>query len=228
MAHKALALKEEGNRHFAEGNFKEAETCYSKAIQKDSTNAKLFTNRAYMRIKLQSWDACIDDCIKAIELERNNMKGYYYLAQAQIALNHPNEAFSSAQTAYEECLRTNSPSTGSVSALVLEAKKKRWEVRERDRIRARSDLLRELEDKLHAGAREEIVTITLKLKKGKLKLADGTEEKKQIENDLRVKIEALRNAFALSDPENLQRRVCNGWYHQSPTNLSEYRRCQIT
>lgn len=113
---------------------------YTKAIQKDPNESKFFTNRAMTRIKLQSWDACIDDCIKAIELERDNMKGYFYLAQAQLALHHPNEALSSAVTAYQECLKTGSSSTAKVSELVLQAKKEKWEAKERDRIRRRSDL----------------------------------------------------------------------------------------
>lgn len=173
------------------------------SITKDPTNPKIFTNRAMARLKLQAWDACIDDSIKAIELERNNMKAYYYLAQAQLALNHPNEAFSSALTAYEQCLETFSPSTSAVSGLVLQAKKQKWEARERERIRGRSELLRELENGLLRTKKAELQDLKLQ----KLEISEEAEEKADIELLTRRKIEELRSVFAVSDPANMQRRV---------------------
>jgi len=172
------------------------------------------------RLKLQSWDACIDDCIKAIELEKNNMKGYYYLAQAQLALHHPNEALSSAFTAYHECLKTGSPSTANVSALVLQAKKEKWEVKERDRLRRRSDLLRELDDGLQQIARLERKNIGARMRSGELSQSDAQEEEEELEASTRHKLDELRSVFAIVDPENMQRRV----YYQTenirplPTN----------
>ena len=86
-----------------------AEEYYTQAIRKDARNPKLFTNRAMARLKLQMWNNCIDDCLKTVELDRSTMKGYYLLAQAQLALKHPNEALSSALTAYERCLEDSRP-----------------------------------------------------------------------------------------------------------------------
>lgn len=179
------------------------------SIQKDSRDPKFFTNRAMTRIKLQSWNDCIDDCLKSIELEPGNMKGYYYLAQAQLALHHPNEALSSAMTAYEECLKTNNSSTKNVSGLVLQAKMEKWEVKERDRIRRRSALLAELEDGLRKVAQYEIHNLRSRLMKGEIGNSQAIEEKGEIEEGSRKKIEELRNVFATADPENLQKRVCH-------------------
>ena len=155
------------------------------------------------RLKLQSWDACINDCIKAIELERNNMKAYYYLAQAQLSLNHPNEALTSALTAYEKCIDSMSSSTTAVSTLVLQAKKQKWEAQERERIRRKSELLRELEDGLLKAKRTALQNLKLQM----LDLSEEMEEKADIELSTRRKIEELRNVFAISDPDNLTRRV---------------------
>lgn len=165
------------------------------------------------RVKLQSWEACIDDCIKSIELERGNMKGYYLLAQAQLALRHPNEALNSALTAYDECIKINSPSTRSVSSLVLQAKKEKWEAKERDRIRRRSELLRELEDGLGKLAEYEFHKLKLKIINGEVGESEGAEERGEIEILSKQKIEELRNVFAIADPENLQKRVpwLNPW-----------------
>ena len=177
------------------------------SIEKDPSNPKLFTNRAMTRVRLESWNDCIDDCLKSIEIEPGNMKGYYYLAQAQLALNHPNEALNSALTAYEECLRTNSSSTNNVSSLVLQAKMKKWEAKERDRIRRRSALLAELEDGLGKVEQYELHNLKSRVMKGEVGNVEAAEEKEEIEENARKKIEELRTVFAISDPENLQRRV---------------------
>lgn len=131
------------------------------------------------------------------------MKAYYYLAQAQLALNHPNEALSSALTAYEKCLETWSSSTQAVSGLVLQAKKLKWDAKEREKVRQRSDLLRELEDGLITRKRAELRDLKLQ----HLEASDEAEEKADIELATRRKIEELRNVFAVADPKYMQRRV---------------------
>lgn len=155
------------------------------------------------RLKLQAWDSVIDDCLKAIDLEKGNMKAYYYLAQAQLELNHPNEALSSALTAYDKCLETWSSSTQAVSNLVLQAKKQKWEVRERERIRGRSELLRELEDGLMKKQKWELDDLKLKM----MDPTDEVEERADIQLATRNKIGELRSIFAIADPKNMQRRV---------------------
>ena len=145
----------------------------------------------------------MDDCLKSIELDRVNMKGYYFLAQAQLALNHPNEALSSALTAYEKCIETHDKSASAVSALVLQAKKQKWEAKEKERVRNRSSMLRELEDMLMKTKREELRQLKLKM----LRFDEEAEEKSDIELECRKKIEELRTIFGIADPNNLQRRV---------------------
>ena len=159
------------------------------------------------RLKLQSWDGCIDDCIKSIELEAGNMKGYYYLAQAQLALHHPNEALSSALTAYEECLKTNNASTTQVSSLVLQVKKEKWQAKERERIRRRSQLLQELEQALKKAAHDELQVLEERISDGEVGEREGLEEKEEIHKSMNEKIEELWLVFETADPENLQRRV---------------------
>ncbi|KAL8706094.1 MAG: hypothetical protein Q9201_000796, partial [Fulgogasparrea decipioides] len=205
MSARANALKEEGNKYFQDGDYKSAEVLYGKAIQQDSRNPKLFTNRAMTRIKLQSWEACIDDCLRSIELDNSNMKGYYYLAQAQLALKHPNEALNSALTAYYECLKTDSSSTRNASQLVLQAKKEKWEAKEKDRIRRRSELLSELEDGLRRMKEFELGNIKSR-HQGRLDSTDAREEMEEVEDISRKKLEELQTVFALADPENMQQR----------------------
>ena len=191
---------------FQTGNYTAAETLYTHALQKDPSNPKLFTNRAMTRLKLAHHDACIDDCLASIALEPKNMKAYYYLAQAQLALKHPNEAYNSAMTAYQECLRTANPSTSAVSALVLTAKKEKWEAKERERVRSRSELLAELEDGLRTVAAYDLSLITARAASGALTPSTAWDERASIETTTRAKIEELQSVFAAADPSNLQRR----------------------
>lgn len=230
MAAKALALKEEGNlsgtphpprlsktplpplllannptyRLFQSANYSAAETLYTRALQKDPSNPKLLTNRAMARLKLAAHDATIDDCLASIALEPKNLKAYYVLAQAQLALNHPNEALQSALTAYHECLRLGSSSTSAVSSLVLQAKKDKWEVRERERLRRRSALLAELEDSLRTTAACELSRLdTHSLP---VSPSDLSDERTAIETLLATKLTDLAAVFAASDPLHMTRR----------------------
>ena len=135
------------------------------------------------------------------------MKGYYYLAQAQLALHHPNEALNSALTAYDTCLKTNNSSASNISALVLQAKKEKWEAAERQRLRGRSLLLEELEDGIQQRAQEDISHLEDRLEHRELDEAEFVEEKTEIETSTRHKVDELRNVFATANPANLRRRV---------------------
>lgn len=75
----AEQLKNAGNKCFKNGDYDEAEALYSQAIQKNSNNPLLFTNRANARLKLEKWEGVIDDCIRSIELLKDNMKAFFYL-----------------------------------------------------------------------------------------------------------------------------------------------------
>lgn len=136
------------------------------------------------------------------------MKAYYLLAQAQLALHHPNEALSSAMTAYEECLKSPyNPSTSMVSALVLQAKKEKWEAKERERIRRRSEMLRDLEQALKKNADDEFQSLELRLQNGEVSESEGAEERQEVESETNKKIEELWLLFEVADPANMKRRV---------------------
>jgi STIP1 family protein 1 len=52
---------------------------YGHAIQKNSNSPILYTNRANARLKLGKYNAVIDDCIRSIEVSKDNLKAYYFL-----------------------------------------------------------------------------------------------------------------------------------------------------
>ena len=108
------------------------------------------------------------------------MKAYYYLAQAQISLNHPNEALRSAEKAYELCLQEGNKSASAIAALVLRAKKEKWDMREKARKRDANGLLKELEMKLMEAEEAEIAAITKRIESGEISATEGEEEISQI------------------------------------------------
>lgn len=137
------------------------------------------------------------------------MKAYYYLAQAQLALHHPNEALQSALTAYDLCITSSSgaSSASNISSLVLQAKKEKWEVRERERLRRRSGMLRELEDGLNDIAEGEVSGLWERVERGVLGEEEAREEEEEVRATARRKVEELYSIFAVADPSNMQRRV---------------------
>jgi STIP1 family protein 1 len=80
----AEQLKEKGNASFRNGEYQEAEDFYTQAIQRYSKNQLIFTNRANVRLKLQKYDAAVNDCLKSIEItgaRGHNHKAFYFLGE---------------------------------------------------------------------------------------------------------------------------------------------------
>ncbi|KAF1811979.1 U-box-domain-containing protein [Eremomyces bilateralis CBS 781.70] len=212
MAHHAEALKEKGNTAYRAGDYASAAALYGQAIQKNSSNPLLYTNRANARLRLQQHAEVIDDCLRSIELLRDNLKAYFYLAQAQLELHHPNEALTSALTAYELCCssRTQTVNAYTISALVLRCKKAKWDMRERERLRRRNELLGELTEKLEREMKGEVEEIREKEAMGEIGEVGAREEIERCEDVGRLRVEELRNVFGMADPEHLTRRV--SWF----------------
>lgn len=208
MAHVAEQLKDRGNQHFKNGDYVNAEALYTQAIMRNPANPLIFTNRANARMKLASYQEAIDDCLKSIELMRDNMKAYTFLAKSQLALNHPNEALSSALVAYDLCIKSKTPTRDAqtISALVLQCKKSKWEGRERERLRRKNPLLAELEDKIEASANQEQVIINEKASRGEMGAVEAVEERTALQKATQQKIDDLRSIFAIADPNSMDKR----------------------
>ena len=149
--------------------------------------------------------------MRAIGLDPSSMKAWYYLAQAQINVHHPNEALSSALRAYEICLHTGDSSAGPIVNLILRAKKEKWEAKEKERIRRRSDLLDELEKGLKRMGEYECNNIKDTLHKGQITQSEAEEQEAEVAATTKSKIEEVQNSFAISDPKHLQRREVPDW-----------------
>lgn len=197
---KSAQLKEEGNSHFKKEDYVGADSLYSKAIIADDSNPALYTNRAMARLKLELWDSAISDCNMCLKLSHDkNMKAYYILSQAQIKLGDYDSSLQSALSAHQLCAETNDRSLPNVTAQVLLCKQKRWEEREKRRIRQGQELERETIALLE-HERDEI-----------LKSCVSEIDQETVQEEWEQKIEQLKSTFERARPEAEKRRAVPDW-----------------
>nr|CAI5825193.1 unnamed protein product [Callosobruchus analis] len=70
------ALKDKGNKALADNNTEEAIRCYSEAINLDSSNAVLYSNRSAAYAKANKYEEALKDAEKAVELKPDWSKAY--------------------------------------------------------------------------------------------------------------------------------------------------------
>ena len=94
--------KDEGNALFKEEKYQEALDVYTEALQVDKfharANAKLFCNRAACFSKLGKHSEAIDDCTKAIQLDRSYQKAFLRRARAFTETEEFNQAVKDYET----------------------------------------------------------------------------------------------------------------------------------
>lgn len=169
------------------------------SIIADPSNPALYTNRSMARLKLDMWDSVTSDCKACLELAPNNMKGHYYLAQAELALKAYDDAVNHAKRAHEICIENNDKSISAVTALVLRCKKERWEDRERRRIREGVQLETQVLSLMEAERDRE------------LKDSKDESERKEIFGDWEAKLGQLRETFERARNESEKRREVPDW-----------------
>lgn len=208
MSHaRAEDFRAKGNVAFQQGKYTTAESLYSQAIICDSTNPSFFTNRALVRSKLEQWEGTAEDCRKALELAPNSLKAHHYLGQSLLKQGRPNEALKHSQEAYRLAILQRSPSATQIVANILEAKKKRWESMEKQRIANQSALLEELCQNLMEKARVEKDAVRQNQIDNMLSDEDMREELAGIDEYTDRKITELRDVFAMSDEKHRIRLV---------------------
>ncbi|KAK7756670.1 hypothetical protein SLS62_001111 [Diatrype stigma] len=197
---RSAQLKEEGNSHFKKEDYIGAESLYSKAIIADDSNPALYTNRAMARLKLEMWDSAISDCMICLKLSGpNNMKAHHILSQAQLQLGDYESSLQSALSAHKLCAESNDRSLPNVTAQVLLCKQKRWEDREKRRIRQGQELERET-IALMEHEREETI-----------KFCESEIDQKTVREEWDQKIEQLKSTFERARPESERKRTVPDW-----------------
>jgi len=85
----AAQLKADANKAFISRDFVRAAQLYSEAISRNPSDATLFCNRAYTRIKLEEHGYALHDASRAIELNPKYAKAYYRRAMCHLQILKP-------------------------------------------------------------------------------------------------------------------------------------------
>ena len=89
---KAKELKEKGNAAFQKKIFKEAEKCYSEAIELNIGSRPLWTNRAICRNRMEEFENALSDCDTALTIDPKCTKSITQKGNALFGLGRFDEA----------------------------------------------------------------------------------------------------------------------------------------
>lgn len=110
----AEAAKQRGNDFYKQKQFSEAIECYNEAIAKDGANMSYYSNLAAVKLEMGQFDACIEDCRKAIEIGRAHRADYALIAKAYVRIGNAHlkkgeteENLAAAIDAYESAQMEN-------------------------------------------------------------------------------------------------------------------------
>ncbi|KAK7005691.1 Metallo-dependent phosphatase-like protein [Favolaschia claudopus] len=82
----AAALKTEANKAFSGHDFPKAARLYTEAIEKNPSDATIWCNRAYARMKLEEFGYAFTDASQAIQIDPKYAKAYYRRATCNMQI----------------------------------------------------------------------------------------------------------------------------------------------
>ncbi|KAJ5924050.1 Tetratricopeptide-like helical [Penicillium verhagenii] len=207
----AQALKTKANELFKQGDYVGAEDLYSQAILKDPRDATFFTNRAITRIKLEKWAGVEHDARAAIDIygpkNTATLKSSFYLSQALLGLQRPQEAYDVAVGAYDFSLTEKSVQTENLSRTVLRAKQQIWAARETARLREMNETLRDVEGLVERDLERSIAESRAQLEAGEIGEIGFGEDCKALREDAEKVVKDVRDAFRIASKGEVQERV---------------------
>ncbi|PYI08168.1 U-box domain protein [Aspergillus sclerotiicarbonarius CBS 121057] len=213
----SFELKQKGNALFKEGDYNGAEEMYSQAIQKNSTEPTFFTNRALTRIRLENWTGTEHDARAAIALygahSTASLKSAWYLAQALLGQQRPQEAHEVAVTAYRLSLKAKEikpkdSQTENLSRVVLRAKQAVWAAKETARVRELDETLASVEGLIEREVERGVEELRGQLERGEIGAVGFGEEQKEIRGEWEEKGRRVREVFGIAgEKKGLVERV---------------------
>ncbi|KAG7217598.1 hypothetical protein INR49_021284, partial [Caranx melampygus] len=97
----AELLKEKANKYFKEKDYENAIKYYTEALELNPSNAIYFSNRSLAYLRTECYGYALADATKALEIDKNYIKGYYRRATSNMALGK----FKAALKDYETVVR---------------------------------------------------------------------------------------------------------------------------
>ncbi|KAG4094926.1 hypothetical protein H8356DRAFT_1045606 [Neocallimastix lanati (nom. inval.)] len=193
--------KFQGNIFFKNQQYEEAIKEYSTAIIKNPKNIVYYTNRALCNIRLRKFEEAIYDCKKAIDIDKNSLKGNYLLGQAIIESSSSparlNEAIKVLRIAYDQSIRLRKDDSNEIAKVILKARKKKYEVEGSRKVVENSDLMDYLIQLMENDRQNKIADIR----------SDTTKTEEDVNNDIEYinyeqdqRIKNLKQTFLKADP----------------------------
>ena len=142
----AEELKARGNILYQRGKWGAAIDAYTDAILIAPRWLPVILNRALCHRKRKNWNAVKEDCLKALDIDRESIKANYMLGLSLIATRHYREASMSLQKALENARASGATIKDEIWRELARANYLRWEVDAAERAtrleNVRSKLLR--------------------------------------------------------------------------------------
>ncbi|CEL01412.1 Putative U-box domain protein [Aspergillus calidoustus] len=207
----AFELKEKGNALYKEGDYTGAEELFSQAILKNPREPTFFTNRALTRIKLGKWEGVEQDARIAIDLygqkSASSLKSRWYLAQALLGLQRPQEAYDVAIDAYRASLAGKNPQSENLSKVILRAKQAIWAAKESARLHQMNHTLAKVESLIEADLKSALADVQGQLDRGEIGETGFHEDQKALRDEAQENIKNVREAFRISTNGEVQERI---------------------
>ena len=138
------------------------------------------------------------------------LKSQYYLAQALLGLQRPQEAHDVASDAYQQSLEAKNAQSENLSRIVLRAKQQIWAARETARVRELNETLGSVEALIEADVTRALAELQGRLERGEIGEIGFGEDQKALREDADAKVRNLREAFRVASNGEVQERVCFG------------------
>ncbi|KAI1724410.1 u-box domain-containing protein [Ditylenchus destructor] len=130
----AAECKERGNKLYQAGKYEDALSCYSKAIDKNSSDPSYFTNRALCYLNLKKWDQAAGDCRKALDLDKKNIKANYFLGKTCLMLGDYDEAIKMLARANDFAMSQKLCFGDEITQMMRNARREKFRLEEEKRI----------------------------------------------------------------------------------------------
>ncbi|XP_062614660.1 E3 ubiquitin-protein ligase CHIP-like [Saccostrea cucullata] len=199
----AIDFKNQGNKYYASRNYEAAVNCYSKAIIKSPNTPTFFTNRALCYLKLKNWDQTVQDCRRALDLDRTIVKGHFFMGQALVELTFYDEAISSLKRANDLAKEQKMNFGDDITSALRNAKKKKWNMLEEKRIQQEI----ELQSYINTLIREDTDRLKNEVKKTANEDDDADNILSEIEEQQDQRIKDINDLFAQLDERRRARDV---------------------